>query len=71
VAVDSSSLLGRPIGELDLPAGLMICALIRKEEILIVRSDTEIEAGDRMILFVRKEAVKKVEKLFSVRLEFF
>ncbi len=71
VAVESSSLLGRPISELDLPAGLMICALIRKDEILIVRSDTEIETGDRMILFVRKEAVKKVEKLFSVRLEFF
>lgn len=71
VAVETSPLVGKALNDLKLPDGLMIGAIIRKEEVLIARGDTEVEVGDRMILFARKDAVKKVEKLFSVRLEFF
>lgn len=70
-AVETSALVGQPLRDLDLPAGMMIGAIIRGDEVIIARSDSEIEAGDRIILFVRKDAVKKVEKLFAVRLEFF
>ena len=49
----------------------MIGAIIRGDAVMIARGDSEIEAGDRVILFVRRDAVKKVEKLFAVRLEFF
>jgi trk system potassium uptake protein TrkA len=70
-AVETSALVGQPLRELDLPAGMMIGAIIRGDDVIIARSDSEIEAGDRIILFVRKDAVKKVEKLFAVRLEFF
>lgn len=70
-AVETSAMVGKPLRDLDLPAGIMIGAIIRKDGVAIARGDTEIEAGDRLILFARKDAVKKVEKLFSVRLEFF
>ena len=30
-----------------------------------------IEAGDRIVLFAAKDAVRKVEKFFSVQLEYF
>jgi len=71
VAIQTSALVGKPLRELNLPAGIMIGAVVRPDEVVIARGDHEIEAGDRLILFVRKDAVKKVEKLFAVRLEFF
>ncbi len=71
VAIQTSALVGKPLRELHLPAGIMIGAIVRNEDVEIARGDSEIEAGDRLILFVRKDAVKKVEKLFAVRLEFF
>lgn len=70
-AVETSALVGQPLRDLDLPSGMMIGAIIRDDEVMIARGDSEIEAGDRIILFVRKDTVKKVEKLFAVRLEFF
>jgi len=70
-AVQTSAVVGRTIGDLDLPAGIMIGAILRDTEVIIARAETEIESGDRLILLALKEAVKKVEKLFAVRLEFF
>jgi trk/ktr system potassium uptake protein len=37
----------------------------------VPRGDTVIQANDRVILFATYEVVKKVEKLFAVRLDFF
>ncbi|MEL3891059.1 Trk system potassium transporter TrkA [Ferrovibrio sp. MS7] len=71
VAIQTSALVGKPLRELKLPVGIMIGAIVRGEDVEIARGDSEIEAGDRLILFARKDAVKKVEKLFAVRLEFF
>ncbi|HLT79276.1 MAG TPA: Trk system potassium transporter TrkA [Ferrovibrio sp.] len=70
-AVETSALVGQPLRDLDLPSGMMIGAVIRGGDVMIARAETEIEAGDRVILFARTDAVKKVEKLFAVRLEFF
>ncbi len=52
-------------------SGVIIGAIVRDGEVIIPRGDTVIRAKDRVILFAAAEAVKKVEKLFSVRLEFF
>ena len=70
-AQQTSALVGKPLSELDLPDGLKIGAILRGDTVEIARGDSEIEAGDRVILFARRDAVKKVEKLFAVRLEFF
>ncbi len=71
VAIQTSALVGKPLRDLKLPDGIMVGAVVRDDEVIIARGDCEVEAGDRLILFVRKDAVKKVEKLFAVRLEFF
>ncbi|MEK9970479.1 MAG: TrkA C-terminal domain-containing protein, partial [Ferrovibrio sp.] len=70
-AQQTSALVGKPLSELDLPDGMKIGAILRGDTVEIARGDSEIEAGDRVILFARRDAVKKVEKLFAVRLEFF
>ncbi len=70
-ALETSPLVGTPLREVHLPAGIIVGAVVRADETIIPRGDTIIQAGDRVVIFAVKEAVKKVEQLFSVRLEFF
>jgi trk system potassium uptake protein TrkA len=71
VALETSGLVGTPIKEIKLPSGALFGALVRDGEVIVPRGTTVVNANDRVILFARPQAVKKVEKLFSVRLEFF
>ncbi|MGB1548345.1 MAG: Trk system potassium transporter TrkA [Alphaproteobacteria bacterium] len=70
-ALETSPLVGKPLREVNLPDGVVIGAIVRGEEVLIPRGGTMITTGDRVILFALADAVKKVEKLFTVGLEFF
>jgi len=70
-AMQTSGLVGKPLRELNLPTGTRIGVLIRKGQVIVPRGDTMVEGGDRIMMFAAKDAVKQVEKLFSVRLEFF
>lgn len=70
-ALDTSPLVGSPIGEISLPSDVIIGAIVRDGEVIIARSSSIIESGDRVILLSAAHSVKKVEKMFSVRLEFF
>ncbi len=69
--LETSGLVGQAIRAADLPARVIIGAILRDGEVVIPRGDTVIRAKDRVILFAAAELVKEVEKLFSVRLEFF
>lgn len=70
-ALETSGLVGPPLRDIDFPDGVIIGALIRGDEVIIPRGDTVVKTKDRVILFATAGAVKKVEKMFSVRLEFF
>lgn len=70
-ALETSSLVGVPIREVNLPTGVMIGAVVRGETVIIPRGQTVVRAGDRVIIFATTPSVKKVERLFSVKLEFF
>lgn len=70
-ALETSSIVGQPLKDVDLPGKTRFGAIIRDDQIIVPRPETVIEGGDRIILFAAKEAVRKVEKLFSVRLEYF
>ncbi len=70
-ALETSSLVGVPLREADLPEGVMVGAIVRGEEVIIPRGDTVIKPKDRVVIFAASSAVKSVEKLFAVRLEFF
>ncbi len=70
-ALETSSLVGVPLRDAKLPVGVIVGALVRDDEVLIARSDTIVRPKDEVILFAATAAVKKVEKLFSVKLEFF
>ena len=70
-ALETSPLVDTPLNEIKLPAGVIIGAIVRDEEVIIPRGSTTIKANDRVIMLVAAESVKKVEKMFAVRLEFF
>lgn len=70
-ALETSSLIGIPLREIKLPTGIIIGALIRENKVIIPRGDTTIKTHDRVVIFALSNAVKEVEKLFAVRLDFF
>jgi trk system potassium uptake protein len=70
-AVGTSSVLGMTVGEINMPNSLVVGAIVREDQILMPKKDTVIKVHDRVILMVTNAAVKRFEKLFSVRLEYF
>jgi trk system potassium uptake protein TrkA len=70
-AMETSNLVGRPLREVKLPNGVLIGALVRDGTVISPRGSTVVQAGDRVILFAQSQSLKKVEKMFSVRLEYF
>jgi len=70
-ALETSSLVGKAIKEAKLPAGVIVASILRDDQVLMVSKDTVINVGDRIVLFATKDAVRKVERMFAVRLEFF
>jgi len=70
-ALETSSLIGQTILDAKFPAGVIVAAILRRDEVKRVNKNTVIQAGDRVVLFATKEAIRKVEKMFAVRLEFF
>jgi len=68
----SSRVVGRRIDEIDLPRGATIGAIVRGEDVIMGHHDLVIEAEDHVIVFViDKVMVRKVEKLFQVKIGFF
>lgn len=70
-AMDTSSVVGKPLSTVKLDKGIMVGAIVRGDAVIMPRGDTVIAAGDRVILYALPNVVRKVEKLFSVSLEFF
>jgi trk system potassium uptake protein TrkA len=70
-ALQTSPLVGRPLRDLDLPDGVRIGAVYRKRMVIVPTGDTQIQAGDRVVIFAVAERVRLVEQMFRVSLEFF
>ncbi|VBB68641.1 Trk system potassium uptake protein TrkA [invertebrate metagenome] len=70
-AMETSSLVGVPLKDARLPPGVIVGAIVRNDEVIMPRRTSIIQAKDRVVLFAAHHAVKQVEKIFSVRLEYF
>ena len=70
-AMETSSMVGVPIRDVDLPGGMVAGAVIRGDEVIIPRGSTVVQPKDRVVIFTIAEDVKHLEKMFSVRLEYF
>ncbi|KAA0970348.1 Trk system potassium transporter TrkA [Aureimonas fodinaquatilis] len=70
-ALETSPLVGVSLRELDLPDGLRIGAIWRNETFIRPDGQMKIKPRDRVVIFAAGHAVRKVEQLFRVSLEFF
>lgn len=69
---NSSRVVGRRIGDVRLPEGASIGAIVRGDEVLMGHHDKVIEPEDHLILFlVDKRKIREVERLFQVGVTFF
>lgn len=66
-----SKVVGKAIGDIELPPGTTIGGVVRGEEVIMAHRDITVARGDHVILFVSdKRHIDKVEKLFSVDVVF-
>jgi trk system potassium uptake protein TrkA len=70
-ALETSELIGKPLREIKMPSGVVLGTIVRGEDVFVPRGDTIIQAKDRVILFAEPKAIRKVEKMFAVQLEYF
>ncbi len=70
-AMETSPLVGKPLRDLELPDGVRIGAVYREKVVIRPDGDTRIKAKDRVVIFATLDAVKHVEQMFRVSLEFF
>ncbi|MCH8865332.1 MAG: Trk system potassium transporter TrkA [Proteobacteria bacterium] len=68
---EESKVVGRAIGNIDLPKGASIVALVRGNQVIIAHHDTVVERDDHVILFLTdRRKIESLEKLFQVGVSF-
>ncbi len=71
IALETSDIVGKPLMKVSFPKGAILIGIIRGEEIIIPSGKSVIEPDDRVIIFAKKQAISKIEKILTVKLEFF
>ena len=70
-ALETSPLVGKPFRELELPEGIRIGAIYRDKTVIRPDGATRIKAKDRVVLFAAADAVRHVEQLVRVSIQYF
>jgi trk system potassium uptake protein TrkA len=70
-ALETSPLVGTLLRDLDLPDGMRIGAIYRDGHVVKPSGAVKIKPKDRVVIFALDKAVKQVEQMFRVSLEFF
>ena len=70
-AIETTSIVGTQLKDTDLPENVIVGAIVRGDEVILPRGDTIIQPKDNVVLFAVAEAVRDIEKIFSVSLQYF
>lgn len=65
VAAKGSPVTKKPVKDLRLPIGVTIGGLVRHNKGILVNGNTQIEAGDSVIVFCHEHNLNKIEKYFK------
>jgi trk system potassium uptake protein TrkA len=71
IALETSEIVANPLRNISFPKGAMVAGIIRKDNIIIPTGESVIQPDDRVIIFARREAIPKIEKILAVKLEYF
>ncbi|MBW1901534.1 MAG: Trk system potassium transporter TrkA [Deltaproteobacteria bacterium] len=70
-ALETSDIVNIPLSEVRFPKGAIVGAIVRNGEIIIPKGDSIIRPKDRLIIFVLQQVIPKLEKLLTVKFEYF
>jgi trk system potassium uptake protein TrkA len=70
LALKTSSIVSKPLKRLSFPKGALLAGIIRREKIIIPNGESIIEPEDRIIIFAKRQAIPRIEKLLAVKLEY-
>ena len=65
MARENSRIVRKPLAELGIPDGVVVGSVIRKGQVIVPRGNTQVEKGDRVVVFALPASVEAVEKLFA------
>jgi trk system potassium uptake protein TrkA len=71
IALETSDITNRSLKKISFPKGAILVCIIRNGQVIIPSGLSVVAPGDRMIFFAVRQAVKKLEKLLTVKLDFF
>ena len=71
IALETSDIVGKPLNRTKIPKGALVIGIIREDEIEIPSGDSIIKPNDRILIFAKREVISKIEKILTVKLEFF
>ncbi len=70
-ALETSDIVNTPLKDVKFPEGAILAAVVRGEDIIIPRGDTVILPHDRLIIIALQQVIPELEKLLTVKLEYF
>lgn len=70
-ALETSDIVNKPLHKVKMPKGAIVGAIFRENDIIIPKGDSVIKPGDRLIIFALQQVLPKLEKLLTVKLEYF
>jgi trk system potassium uptake protein TrkA len=70
-ALETSEIVNVALSKVKFPKGAILGAIVRGEEIIIPHGDSIIRPQDHLIIFALQQVVPKLEKLLTVKLDYF
>jgi len=71
IALETADIVGKPLKNVSFPKGTLVATILRGDEVIIPTGDSVVEPNDRIIICARRESIPKIEKILSVKLEYF
>jgi len=71
LALATSDIVDKPLKKVGFPKGAILAGIIRQGDIIIPTGDSIVKPDDRIIIFARRKAIPKIEKILAVKLEYF
>ncbi len=71
VALETSDIVGKPLKQINIPKGALVIGIIHEGRIEIPSGNSVIHPNDRVIIFAKRQVISKIEKILTVKLEFF
>jgi trk system potassium uptake protein TrkA len=70
-ALETSDIVNRPLSNIKFPPGVIVGAIVRGDEIIIPKGDSVVMPHDHLLIFSVRDSLSKLEKLLTVKLEYF